>query len=187
MGNRGRLNDNNGVIRDHGVIRRLWQTKRWLICLLEFDGRHRQVMAPDRYTELFFLDEATALAAVRRPCFECRRGAYNALADAWAVGNGIGVTDGRPTAASMDDRLNEERVSPGRSEQTFVEKIDGLPDGVYVRMEQEEDRPYLLCGWPPPRLVARWLHGRLSIGGRRGGLHPHPEIDGGCDAGGIQA
>ena len=81
MGNRGRLHD------EEGRIRRPWQVKRWLICLLEFNGRHRQVMAPDRYTELFFLDEATALAAGHRPCFECRRKSYNAFVDAWAVGN----------------------------------------------------------------------------------------------------
>ena len=81
MGNRGRLHD------DEGRIRRPWQVKRWLVCLLEFNGRHRQVMAPDRYTELFFLDEATALAAGHRPCFECRRKSYNAFVDAWAIGN----------------------------------------------------------------------------------------------------
>ena len=76
-------------------------------------------MAPDRYTELFFLDEATALAAGHRPCFECRRKSFDAFAAAWAVGNGIDVTDGRPAAASIDDRLHEERVGPGRSKRTF--------------------------------------------------------------------
>jgi len=146
MGNRGRLHDN------YGVIRRLWQAKRWLVGLLEFDGRHRQVMAPDRCTELFFLDEATALAAGHRPCFECRWGAYNAYA--WAAGNGIDVTDGRPTAASIDDRLHEERLGPGRSKRTFVEKIDGLPDGVFESLDKDEFRPYLLGGghllaWSP--------------------------------------
>src|SRR3954451_12489199 len=97
MGNRGRLHDGEGQIL------RPWQVKRWLICLLEFNGRHRVVMAPDRYTELFFLDEATALAAGHRPCFECRRKSFEQFAAAWAVGNGIDVTDGCPTAASIDD------------------------------------------------------------------------------------
>lgn len=64
MGNRGRLHD------AEGYIRRPWQVRRWLICVLEFRGRHREVMAPDRYTALFFLDESTGLAAGHRPCFE---------------------------------------------------------------------------------------------------------------------
>ena len=149
MGNRGRLHD------AQGRIRRPWQVKRWLICLLEFNGRHRQVMAPDRYTELFFLDEATALAAGHRPCFECRRKSYNAFAAAWAVGNGIDVTDGRPAADSIDDRLHEERVGPGRSKRTFRANIDDLPDGVFVTPGQ---------GWPclPASGMANSSPGRLA-------------------------
>src|SRR3954465_1148608 len=81
MGNRGRLHDAGGRIF------RPWQVKRWLICLLEFNGRHRQVMTPDRYTEPFFLDEATALAAGHRPCFECRRARFLAYRVAWATEN----------------------------------------------------------------------------------------------------
>src|SRR5580658_4307221 len=67
MGNRGVLHD------DQGRIRRKWQGKRWIVCVLEFRGRKRKMMTPSRYTELFFLDEATALAAGHRPCAECRR------------------------------------------------------------------------------------------------------------------
>jgi hypothetical protein len=147
-GNRGRLHD------EAGRIRRPWQVKRWLACRLEFRGRHREVMAPDRYTELFFLDEATALAAGHRPCFECRRKPYNAFVDAWAVGNGIDITNRRPTAASMDERLHQERVGPGRSKRTFVAKIDDLPDGVFVTLDEAVDRAYLirdghLLAWSP--------------------------------------
>ena len=74
-GNRGRLHD------EHGVIRRQWQVKRWISCRLEFRGRHRAggPMAPNRYTGLFFLDEATALAAGHRPCAECRNADYQDL------------------------------------------------------------------------------------------------------------
>jgi hypothetical protein len=77
MGNRGVLHD------DAGRIRRPWQVKRWLLCLLEFRGRKRTVMTPHRYTELFFLDEATGLAAGHRPCLECRRERFNAFVKAW--------------------------------------------------------------------------------------------------------
>src|SRR5262249_11983894 len=38
-------------------------SSRWLCCVLEFKGIHRVVMKPRSYTELFSLDEATALAA----------------------------------------------------------------------------------------------------------------------------
>ena len=126
MGNRGRLHD------DQGRIRRPWQVKRWLICLLNFNGRYRQVMDPDRYTELFFLDEATALAAGHRPCFECRRKSYNAFVDAWTAGNAGKLGASRPTAKSIDDRLHAERVYTGRSKRTFMAKIGDLPDGVFV-------------------------------------------------------
>src|SRR5262249_7056734 len=70
---RGTFMGNRGVLHDaEGRIRRAWQLKRWIVCMLEFRGRKRQVMTPGRYTELFFLDEATALAAGLRPCAECR-------------------------------------------------------------------------------------------------------------------
>src|SRR6478735_581650 len=82
---RGTMMGNRGVLHDaQGRIRRPWQVKRWILCLLEFRERHREVMAPDRYTELFFLDEATGLAAGHCPCAECRRKSYNAFVDAWA-------------------------------------------------------------------------------------------------------
>src|SRR5579883_3295915 len=85
---RGTMMGNRGILHDpEGCIRRPWQVKRWLLCVLEFRGRHRTVMAPNRYTELFFLDEATGLAAGHRPCFECRRGRFLAFRDAWAAGN----------------------------------------------------------------------------------------------------
>src|SRR5262245_2769345 len=77
MGNRGVLDD------ETGKIRRTWQVRRWLLCVLEFRGRHRTVMTPGHYTELFFLDEATGLAAGHRPCFECRRDRFRAFQEAW--------------------------------------------------------------------------------------------------------
>ena len=111
-------------------------------------------MAPDRYTELFFLDEATALAAGHRPCFECRRRAYKPSLTPGPSVTGIDVTLGRPAADSIDNRLHEERVGPGRSKRTFRANIDDLPDGVFVTMGQEDDRPYLLwdghlLAWSP--------------------------------------
>ncbi|HTJ10817.1 MAG TPA: hypothetical protein VL547_02270, partial [Dinghuibacter sp.] len=77
MGNRGLLHD----AQQH--IRRPFRLKAWIICVLQFKGRHRPVMAPGQYTELFFLDEATALSAGHRPCAECRREDFNRFKAAW--------------------------------------------------------------------------------------------------------
>jgi hypothetical protein len=123
---------------------------RWLLCHLEFRGRQRVVMAPNRYTELFFLDEATGLAAGHRPCFECRRGSYNHYADTWTGALAVG----RPTAASIDERLHAERVGPGRSKRTFRAKLDELPDGVFVTLDDQDGDAYLIRGdsllaWSP--------------------------------------
>src|SRR5438270_2559242 len=77
MGNRGVLhNAEREVVRD-------WQVRRWIACRLEFRGRHRQVMTPGTWTELFFLDEATALAAGHRPCAECRHADFRTFQAAW--------------------------------------------------------------------------------------------------------
>ncbi len=103
MGNRGgRLHRPDGTLG-----RARWRSRAWICCLTGFHDRHRTVMGPG-YTELFFLDEATALAAGHRPCFECRRAAARAFAAAWARADG---TD-PPTAAIMDRTLHAERLAP---------------------------------------------------------------------------
>ena len=84
MGNRGCLHD------DHRqLMNRRWTMRAWVTCWLSFRGRHRQVMKPGRYTELFFLDEPTALAAGHRPCGECRREHFKQFLDAWRIGNSM--------------------------------------------------------------------------------------------------
>src|ERR1700744_4822295 len=81
IGNRGLLHD------EHQRIVRPFKLKAWLICVLQFKGRHRTVMTPRLYTELFFLDEATAFSAGHRPCFECRREAAQLFRACWVRGN----------------------------------------------------------------------------------------------------
>src|SRR4051794_18871616 len=157
---RGAMMGNRGVLHDAGSrIRRPWQVKRWLLCLLEFRGRHREVMAPDRYTELFFLDEATALAAGHRPCFECRRGRFLAFRHAWAVGNGIGPPEALKVKR-LDDRLHAERVGQGRTKRTFTATIDDLPDGVFVTLDGDPPVAHLVLGeellaWSPSGYTVR--------------------------------
>lgn len=131
---RGTLLGNRGVLHDDaGHIKRPWQGKRWIACLLEFRGRQRQVMAPERYTELFFLDEATALAAGHRPCAECRRQRYNAFRQAWRSARAGSRGSALPTADAMDRRLHAERVSPDGSKRLWRADLGGLPNGVFVR------------------------------------------------------
>jgi hypothetical protein len=118
MGNRGCLHD------AQRQIVRPFRGKRWIICHLEFKGRHRQLMTPGQYTELFFLDEAAALAAGHRPCAECQRDRFNAFRDAFAAGNDL---SGRVSADDIDRLLHAQRCSSGSPTQ-----IDALPDGVMV-------------------------------------------------------
>jgi hypothetical protein len=82
---RGLVCGNRGCLRDEtGRTGRRFSTKRWIACRLQFGDRRRTpLMAPGRYTELFLLDEATALAAGHRPCAECRRTDYTRLTAVW--------------------------------------------------------------------------------------------------------
>jgi hypothetical protein len=152
---RGTLMGNRGILHDEeGRIKRPWQVRRWLLCLLEFRGRHRVVMTPRRYTELFFLDEATGLAAGHRPCYECQRGRYNAFRDAFARGNPSPLGANGLTAGAIDDRLHDDRVGPARSKRTWRTKLDELPDGAMIADEDRPGETFLVLGdslflWSP--------------------------------------
>ena len=107
---------------------RNWQVKRWIACVLEFKGRRRPLLRPGRFTELFFLDEATALAAGHRPCAECRRADFNRFRDAWAEthpGASLRVDD-------IDRVLHAERVGPGRTKRLHDAVLGDLPDGSMI-------------------------------------------------------
>jgi hypothetical protein len=152
---RGTFMGNRGVLHDAARhIRRAWQVKRWLICLVEFRGRKRTVMAPDRYTELFFLDEATALAAGHRPCAECRHTRFLDFCKAWKVVYPGRSRSQRPTADEIDARLHSERVTANRSKRSFTAAVNELPDGVFVTVDAWGEQAYLvwadrLLEWSP--------------------------------------
>lgn len=126
MGNRG------GAFHcpDRTLSARHWHSRQWICCVLDFKGRRRQVMQPGRYTELFFLDEATALAAGHRPCFECRRAQALEFARLW---NDLRGRDGRATAADMDRQLHAERLDPTGAQRRHLAHLDELPDHVMIR------------------------------------------------------
>lgn len=141
MGNRG------GPLHgaDQTLRRRRWVSKQWICCRLGFNGRRRQVMAPNRYTELFFLDEATALAAGHRPCFECRRQDFLWFASLWGTVMG---KPGRATVGEMDAVLHAERVTSSGAKVIYRAAINGLPSGTFVRLESV---PHLvLSSWLLP-------------------------------------
>ena len=145
MGNRGIL---HGDTKELG--HRRWTHENWIICLTSFRGRQRQIMTPHRYTELFFLDEAVAIAAGHRPCYECRRQDYHAWAAAWQQATG---SDAPPRAKEMDRALHKERILPlaGR-QQRWRSELSDLPDGTFIGWE---GTPYLVLG----RHLFLWTHG----------------------------
>ena len=147
-GNRGCLHD------AHGRIRRRFDGKRWIACRLEFRGRRRgPLLQPGRYTELFFLDEVTALAAGHRPCAECRREDYDRLVSIWRE-----LHPGQAGAGAIDEQLHTERVVPeSRERHLHRAPLDELPNGAFVL---EEDGPCLVFGaqlltWTPAGYAVR--------------------------------
>ncbi|MGK9237018.1 hypothetical protein KXS07_35245 [Inquilinus limosus] len=150
---RGTLLGNRGVIHDaEGRIRRPWSTTRWICCRLRFKGRWRPVMQPDRWTHLFFLDEAVAIAAGHRPCAECRREAYNAWRAAWMRAHGLADP---LRAEAMDRVLHAARIDPATRRQRMVRHpIADLPDGAMVALPDDPGGAWLVLGdglrrWTP--------------------------------------
>jgi hypothetical protein len=130
---RGLLMGNRGCL--HGPDRRLgaarWRSKLWICCSLSWKGVRRDPMPPGRWTALFFLDEATALAAGHRPCAYCRRADFLAFAEAWRRAYGLAA---RPRAAALDARLHAERVDPRSRRQRTRPAVAGeLPDSAMIR------------------------------------------------------
>lgn len=148
MGNRGILHD--GTKR---LGRARWRHTHWIVCVLAFRGRRRAVMQPHRYTELFFLDEAVALAAGHRPCAECRRDRFRAFLASWAEAAGHGGT--LPNAAGFDAMLHTARIDHrSRRQATWRARLGDLPDGTFICLEDGDDMPRLVQGdalyrWTP--------------------------------------
>ncbi len=141
-GNRGCLHD------DGGAIRRRYATRRWIACRLQFKGWHRRpLLQPGKFTELFFLDEATAFAAGHRPCALCRREDYDRFGAIWRD-----LHPGRRGADAIDEQLHAERFDPAaRGQRHHEAELDDLPDGAFV---MRDGHPWLVRGaellhWSP--------------------------------------
>jgi hypothetical protein len=148
---RGLFTGNRGIIHDPAtktLLTRRWASRAWLTCVCEFRGRRREVMGGRSWTELFFLDEATALAAGHRPCFFCRRDDAIRFRAAWEVGNGVR----RILARDIDAVLHRERLSGGKKRlHALTMPLEELPDGAMV---QEGNESFLVVrgrglSWSP--------------------------------------
>ncbi len=188
---RGLLFGNRGVLHDRGRrMVREWQVRRWIACRLSFRGWHREVMPPGHYTGLFFLDEATSLAAGHRPCAECRHADYQAYRAAWISSHG----DAPVRADDMDRALHAERLDAAtRSKRTHPASLASLPDG---SMFADGDAAWLVLGdrllrWTPFGYVQRRERPRRATvavltptstvevirAGYRPDLHPTARVD----------
>lgn len=154
MGNRGCLHDG-----DRRLVK-AWARLPWVTCLLSFNGRHRKVMTPGQYTELFFLDEATALAAGHRPCATCRREAYSLFKEGWVSANSqlAGLIDG--SIASVDRLLHAERVDASGRKRTWSANLIDLPDGTIIVLDDDPNPLLVREGrvhpWTPGGYGAPW-------------------------------
>ncbi|MEM7445771.1 MAG: hypothetical protein AAF414_20790 [Pseudomonadota bacterium] len=178
MGNRGRL------LGRAGEIARQWQVRRWICCVTSFRDRRVPVMSERRYTALFFLDEATALAAGHRPCAECRWGDFNRFIDAWRTANGPAV--GRIYVDAIDRLLHAQRIDRARGAQPAE-----LVNGAMVSTGKGEAYLYWygrFHRWTPlgyenpvDRLAEDWrlLTPRATLATLREGYRPviHPSLE----------
>jgi hypothetical protein len=144
MGNRGLIHN------EHQLIIRPFRLKAWITCLLEFKGRRREVMTPNLYTELFFLDEATAFSAGHRPCAECRRADFNRFKAAWVQGNSLYMYNIKTPIGEIDEILQRERINPNGSKFTYKERLGNLPEGSFI---EYNGKPYMIR---EPNRVIHW-------------------------------
>lgn len=145
---RGMFTGNRGIIHDpttRTLLKKRWSLKCWLICRLHYKTFHREPMARRSWTELFFLDEATALAAGHRPCFYCSRDRIEAFRTAWAEGNGGPI----PAAPELDAILHRERLRQRHKRiHPISGKLSDLPDGAMIAAG---DAAFLMRGGEPWR------------------------------------
>jgi hypothetical protein len=147
---RGTLMGNRGVIHDANKnIVRAFKHTAWITCALQFKERHRVIMSPNRWTELFFLDEATAFAAGHRPCWECRKENFNQFKLCWLQGNAHYGFDPKVSIKEIDNIIHDERIGKDRRKIIYQEQIKGLPDGTFILHDGE---PFLFVSG----FIYRW-------------------------------
>jgi len=147
MGNRGCLHDTSGNVT------KLSARTAWVTCRLQWKGIHRSVMAPGKYTELFFLDEATALAAGHRPCNDCRSERLREFQRCWSLGV-EGSSGGNTPVSRIDPVMHADRLMDRKVQRTYAADLDALPDGVFIALAGQPQQAWLwwncrLRPWSP--------------------------------------
>ena len=186
---RGIFTGNRGIIHDPAtktLLSRRWTSKAWLVCSCQYKDRRREVMARRSWTELFFLDEAVALAAGHRPCFLCRREAAKAFRAAWAAA----VGRDEPSAAAMDMVLHHERMERGRKPvHAMPGPLRELPDGAVIAVSGSaytvaagQAFRWTEQGYEPPKEICRadgLLTPPSTLMALRAGYRPvlHPTLE----------
>lgn len=129
LGNRGILhNDKKQIVTQ-------WKSKAWLTCQIEFKGRESPVFEPNSYSQLFFVDEASAFAAGHRPCAECRLERFKEFKAAWIEANRELIQGENPTIADIDKVIHAERVTEEKRKRTFVAQFGSLPAGTMIEVD----------------------------------------------------
>ena len=131
---RGTFTGNRGVIHKNKKIVACFKTKYWITCVLEYKGFRRQVMTENRWTELFFLDEATAFAAGHRPCAFCRNAVYKTFKKLWIDSNAKNYELVDHSIKTIDKILHAERINIEGEKILFTATLKELPDGVFVQL-----------------------------------------------------
>jgi len=160
---RGTMIGNRGVLVDDSKhLIRNYQVRRWICCQLHYKDIRRVVMSPNRWTELFFLDEATAFAAGHRPCFECRNPAAKAFQAAWTTAQ-LGACN----ADAMDIVLEHDRKNSGGGKKTYVAPAQNLPKGTFFTDTTDKKQawlvlngqryPWTFAGYGPPQPLGTGL------------------------------
>jgi hypothetical protein len=155
MGNRGILHD------DSNKIIRPWAHKAWVTCLLEFNGIKRsRPFSQGNYSELFFIDEATAFAAGHRPCAHCQRARHREFKDAWVRANVVEEFRAATLMPDVDNVLHAERSVPGGRKVTFDTPLVELPRGAIFEYEEiaylvvdAGYRPWSFEGYGAPKVI----------------------------------
>jgi hypothetical protein len=153
-GNRGVIhNAQKEIVKNHAV-------KYWITCALKYKDFQRTVMTPNRWTELFFLDEATAFAAGHRPCGFCRHADFKRFKNLWLAANGAqnGLLD-HPTMDKIDAIIHQERLDADGKQVTFQAILSSLPDGTFVALDAQ-DKAFL---WFRANLYAWSFDGYAKI------------------------
>jgi hypothetical protein len=135
---RGAWTGNRGVIHNKGKeIVRKYAVKYWITCALEYKDYRRKVMSPNRWTELFFLDEATAFAAGHRPCGFCRHADFKRFKNLWVIANGeqYGLAD-KTKIDIIDAIIHLERLDKNGLKKTFKATLTTLPDGSFITFDE---------------------------------------------------